>query len=131
MLIMNQSGFKDLLNISIIDADSLVINQLILPFLDPNSIPYIDSDNTVEDISLNNGQLIIGHTGNAPKAANLTGTNDEIILTNGAGSITLSTPQPIATTSSPTFDNLTLTSLNTVPISDYIITPSILLKTLI
>src|SRR5205807_1047533 len=41
-----------------------------------------------------------------------------------SGSITLSTPQDIATTSSPTFNDLTLSSLNTIPISDYVITPA-------
>lgn len=61
-----------------------------------------------------NGQLLIGSTGVAPVAASLTGTTDEIIVTPGAGSITLSTPQAIAITSSPTFASLTLTSPLTV-----------------
>ena len=41
-----------------------------------------------------------------------------------AGTITLSLPQSIATTSSPTFNGISLTSINTVPVSNYVITPS-------
>lgn len=56
-----------------------------------------------------NGQLPIGSTGADPVLAALTGTANQITVTNGAGSITLSTPQDIATTSSPTWVNNTLT----------------------
>jgi hypothetical protein len=55
-----------------------------------------------------NGQLLIGNTtGSTLTKATLTGTTDQVIVTNGTGSITLSTPQNINTTSSPTFANLT------------------------
>lgn len=57
--------------------------------------------------SWTNGQLLIGNTsGNTAALATLTGTTNEIIVTNGASSITLSLPQAIATTSSPTFASL-------------------------
>ena len=121
---MNQSGYADLLNSNISSSDQSIIYNLILPNLDPNSVPYIDINNTVQDRILNNGQLLIGSTSNAPVAASLTGTTDEITVTPGSGTITLSTPQPIATTSSPTFNDISLTSINTIPVSDYIITPS-------
>jgi hypothetical protein len=61
-----------------------------------------------------NGQLLVGSTGAAPVAATLTGTTSQVIVTNGAGTITLSTPQSIATSSSPTFAALTLTAALTV-----------------
>ena len=62
--------------------------------------------------SYTNGQLLIGNTtGNTLTKATLTGTANRVIVTNGSGSITLSTPQNIATTSSPTFAGLTLTGL--------------------
>jgi len=52
------------------------------------------------------GQLLIGNTsGNTLAKATLTGTADQITVTNGAGSITLSTPQAIATTSDVQFDS--------------------------
>jgi len=56
-----------------------------------------------------NGQLPIGSTGNDPVLAGLTGTANQITVTNGAGSITLSTPQDIHTGASPTFAGLTST----------------------
>lgn len=58
-----------------------------------------------------NGQLLIGSTGAIPVAATLTGTANQITVTNGAGSITLSLPQNIAVGSSPTFAGLTLSGL--------------------
>jgi len=57
------------------------------------------------------GQLPIGSTGADPILAALTGTANQITVTNGAGSITLSTPQDIATGSSPTFVTIDLTGI--------------------
>jgi hypothetical protein len=46
------------------------------------------------DTTYTNGQLLIGNTtGNTLTKATLTGTTNQITVTNGAGSITLSTPQ--------------------------------------
>lgn len=104
---MNNSGFQDLLNTNILEGDFVVTN-LILPNLDPNSVPYIDSTNTVQDIVLSNGQLVIGTTAGPPVGASLTGSTDMITVTNGPGTITLTLPQQIATTSSPTFTNITI-----------------------
>ena len=53
-----------------------------------------------------NGQLLIGSGGADPVLANLTGTLNQVNVTNGAGSITLSLPQSIATTSAVTFATL-------------------------
>ena len=58
--------------------------------------------------ALTDGQLLIGSTGVAPVAAALTGTSNQITVTNGAGSITLSTPQSIHTTATPQFARLGL-----------------------
>lgn len=55
-----------------------------------------------------NGQLLIGN-GTNYTLATLTGTTNQVNISNGAGSITLSTPQDIATTSSPSF-----AALNTI-----------------
>jgi len=52
-----------------------------------------------------NGQLLIGN-GSGYTLAALTGTANQITVTNGAGSITLSTPQDIATASTPQFARL-------------------------
>jgi hypothetical protein len=51
-----------------------------------------------------NGQLLIGNTtGNTLAKATLTGTANQVVVTNGAGSITLSTPQDLGTASSVQF----------------------------
>jgi len=67
-----------------------------------------------QDINLTNGQLLIGVSGSAPVGTTITGTAHEINVTNAPGSITLSTPQNIDTTSSPTFSALTTTGLATL-----------------
>jgi len=62
-----------------------------------------------------NGQLLIGNTADgALTKSTLTGTSNQVLVTNGTGSITLSTPQDIATGSSPTFSGLLLS--NTYPL---------------
>jgi hypothetical protein len=51
-----------------------------------------------------NGQLLIGNTtGNTLTKATLTGTANQVVVTNGGGTITLSTPQDIGTASTPQF----------------------------
>jgi len=52
-----------------------------------------------------NGQIPIGSAGADPVLATITGTANQITVTNAAGSITLSTPQDIATDSYPLFVN--------------------------
>jgi len=53
-----------------------------------------------------NGQLLMGN-GTDYTLATVTGTANQIVVTNGAGSITLTTPQSIGTGSTPTFAGLT------------------------
>jgi len=60
-----------------------------------------------------NGQLLIGN-GTNYTLATITGTSNQVSVSNGSGSITLSTPQDIATASSPTFAGLTLTAFSGV-----------------
>lgn len=61
--------------------------------------------------SYTNGQLLIGNTtGNTLTKATLTGTTNQVTVTNGAGSITLSLPQDIATSSAVTFGIVTASS---------------------
>ena len=58
--------------------------------------------------ALTNGQLAIGSTGLAPVPATLTGTANQLTVTNAAGSITLSTPQNTHTAATPQFAGLGL-----------------------
>jgi hypothetical protein len=55
-------------------------------------------------ITYTDGQLLIGNTtGNTLAKATLTGTTNQITVTNGSGSITLSTPQSLNTSASVQF----------------------------
>lgn len=59
--------------------------------------------------SYTDGQLLIGNTsGNTLTKATLTGTSNQVVVTNGNGSITLSTPQDIGTSSNPQFATIEL-----------------------
>lgn len=55
-------------------------------------------------LAMGNGGLVIGMgTGVDPSTGTLTGTANQVTVTNAAGKITLSTPQSIGTGSTPTF----------------------------
>ena len=70
----------------------------------------LDRVSNLVSTQLSNGQFLIGRTGNTPVAATITGTANQINVSGGSGSITLSTPQDIAALSSPSFNSLTLGS---------------------
>ena len=72
-----------------------------------------------------NGQLPIGSTGADPVLAALTGTVNQITVTNGAGTITLALPQDIHTGASPTFAGLTTTAGRIVNTTRYTTTQTI------
>lgn len=57
-----------------------------------------------------NGQIPIGSTGVDPVLATITGTTNQVNVTNAAGSITLSTPQDIHVGASPNFANVIIPS---------------------
>ncbi len=57
-----------------------------------------------------NGQIPIGN-GSTYTAATIAGTANQVVVTNGAGSVTLSLPQSIATGSSPSFAGLSVGAL--------------------
>jgi len=57
------------------------------------------------------GQIPIGSSGASPVIANISGTTDQVNVTNGSGTITLSTPQDIDTGADVTFEGLTLSGL--------------------
>ncbi len=54
------------------------------------------------------GQIMIGATSGAPALANITGTTNQVVVTNGTNSITISLPQNINSSASPTFGGMTL-----------------------
>jgi len=79
-----------------------------------NSLMYSTSGGIRELGNATNGQIAIGSTSGAPVLGTLTGTTNQVNIANGSGSITLSLPQSIATTSTPTFAQGTI---NNAPVS--------------
>jgi hypothetical protein len=77
------------------------------------TLAYFNAGSALTSLTLTNGQLPIGSTGANPAAATITGTANQVTVTNGAGSITLATPQNIGTGSTPTFAGLIITAANT------------------
>lgn len=75
-----------------------------------NSVAWFNGSSALLSTALTDGQLLVGSTGAVPVAATITGTANQVNVANAAGSITLSTPQSIATTSSPSFTSISLTS---------------------
>jgi len=58
-----------------------------------NQLAYFNSVNSVTNLgAATNGQLPIGSTGLAPVLSTISGTTNQVIVTNGAGSITLGSP---------------------------------------
>jgi hypothetical protein len=81
--------------------------------LTTNGALYASSATAISSTAaLTNGQLLIGNTGSAPVAATLTGTSNQVNVTNGAGTITLSLPQNINSGAAPTFVG---TNFNSIP----------------
>ena len=76
------------------------------------SFPQVGQLNPGSGISIANGSGTISITNIG--VTSLAGTPNEIIISGSTGAVTLSTPQPIDVTSSPTFFNLTLTNPLTV-----------------
>ena len=63
-----------------------------------------------------NGEILIGNTtGNTLSKSTITGTANQVVVTNGTGSITLSLPQSIDTSAAVQFGQLTVTSTTSVP----------------
>jgi len=82
----------------IIDASTtkvIITTPLAFSNLSSKGLLGLDSSSNVTSTNLTNGQLLIGNTSNPPTAATLTGTTNQVNVTNGSGSITLSTPQNI------------------------------------
>ena len=65
---------------------------------------YLNASNIITSSSaMTNGQILIGSTSGLPAAATITGTTNQVNVTNGSNSITLALPQNINTAATPTF----------------------------
>lgn len=73
-------------------------------------LPQANGGTGIDTSSTTDGQLLVGGTSsNDLQLATLTGTSNQVTVTNGTNSITLSGPQDLATGSSPTFAAQTIT----------------------
>lgn len=68
---------------------SFSVNGVNIADLPPSSAVYNDSGGNLAGAALTNGQILIGRTGINPIAGVITGTANQITVTNGPGSITL------------------------------------------
>lgn len=103
---LNVSGSLD------VGMDASIAGNVNLSGLNGNGVLGLSNSNNITSQTLNNGNLLIGSSGNPPVVSSLTGTANQVNVTNAPGSITLSLPQNIDVTSSPTFVNETLTGLS-------------------
>jgi len=94
-----------------IDASGNLVSQDLSLTADVSGIlPEANGGTGLDASAVTDGQLLIGNTSdNTFDLATITGTTDQVSVSNGNGSITLATPQDIATTSSPTFAGVTST----------------------
>ena len=90
-----------------------VIGSTVLPGSVGSSVLVTDDQGRIDEVVLQDGQLIIGATGDDPVVASLTGTANQITVTNAPGSITLNLPQDIATTSDVEFASVATSDLDT------------------
>jgi hypothetical protein len=102
--------------------NSSTVSQLTLSNTSASSMMSLDASKNLVTTQLTNGQLLIGSTSNNPVAAALTGTTNQVNVTNGAGSITLATPQNIHTGATPTFAGAYLNGVTVVGNSSLIST---------
>lgn len=96
-------------------SGTATVGNLIDSGLTNNTLIYANSSKTLSSLALTNGQLAIGSTGNIPVAGSIAGTTNQIIVSLGSGTITLSLPQNINTSASPTFASLNLSPTSIVP----------------
>lgn len=117
---LRTNGTSGLTSVASIDLSSDV-GVSVLPIANggTNSSTALNNDrimvssggSIVEGSALADGELLIGQSGGAPSASTLTGTLNQINVANGAGSITLSTPQDIHSGASPTFASATFSGV--------------------
>lgn len=77
-----------------------------------NGIVILDGSGAVTSTGApTNGQILIGRTGNTPALGTITGTANRVSVSNGSGTVTLSTPQDTDAGASPTFAGMTISGL--------------------
>ena len=92
-------------------SNPTLIGSTTLSGLTAKTMLYLDASKILASTAApTNGQVLIGSTGNVPVLGSIAGTANQITVTPGAGTITLSAPQNLHTGASPTFTGLTLSA---------------------
>ncbi|MDE2095812.1 MAG: hypothetical protein KGL39_01045 [Patescibacteria group bacterium] len=76
-----------------------------------NDVAFYDGFGALTGAGLNDGNFLIGHTGGAPAAGTIVGTN--ITVTPGANTIGVSIPQSVDPTANPAFASVVTPSITT------------------
>ena len=104
VIVTNSAGSITLSSPQAIGPTSdVTFNSEILSNLNINGAVYSDGSKKLQSNTMTNGQLLIGLSVGVPSNSTLTGTTNQVIVSNAPNSITLSLPPDIATTSSSTF----------------------------
>jgi hypothetical protein len=85
--------------------------------LNPNAALRTNGSGEIETVTMADGQLLIGSSSATPVVGSIAGTANQVNVTPGAGTITLSLPQDIHNAAQPTFAGAILqgtTFINTV-----------------
>ncbi|MDA1316508.1 MAG: MerR family DNA-binding transcriptional regulator, partial [bacterium] len=102
------AGSYDYLTLS---GQQITLNQIDLTTDVTGTLPVGNGGTGIGTTNPSNGALLIGN-GTGYTVANLTGTTNQVNVTNGSGSITLSTPQDIHTGAIPLFAGLGIGATN-------------------
>jgi hypothetical protein len=116
---LNTSVIPEVTNLYYTDARSRAAISASAPLsyssatgvLSLGTVPLANGGTGLTSLGTANQLLGVNSGATGAEYKSLLGTTDQIIATHAAGSITFSTPQNIASTSSPTFAGLTLTGL--------------------
>jgi len=76
-----------------------------------NSVVITDQYGMLKSKVLSDDELLVGKSNNEPQAKKIVGTPKQVNINSSSTAITLSLPQDIDTTSTPTFNNISLNSL--------------------
>jgi len=110
-------AYSDFLNEYTMNANTSSVNNLVvhsdltLTYVQNNAVLISNPVKKVVSVKLNDGELLIGKANSAPVPTRLEGTQHQINFSNNPGTIKLSLPQDIDISSTPTFNNISLSSL--------------------
>jgi hypothetical protein len=89
---------------------TITIASTVTSALTPKTAVYVDASNNLASVALTDGQFLCGSTSSIPVPATITPVASQTTVTTGSGSIIVGCVQNIATSSTPTFKGMSLTT---------------------